>query len=129
REVEAVAARLELGPVERALPRLEREPPARGTAPGRPILAVLVEEQLDAPVGRRLERLGPAGCGATVAAGLLLPALEGLALLAVAPALENRPDEREQLRRIRVRLSVGPAGHRRLDLGGQQGRGLAARLL
>src|SRR5581483_2638514 len=99
REIEPVAPRLELGPVERALAGLEGEPAACRAAPGRAIHSVLVEQQLDAAVGGRLERLGPAGRGASVAAGLLLPALERLALLLVAPLLEDRPDERQQLGR------------------------------
>src|SRR5205823_2298684 len=106
REVEPVLTRLELRAVERALAGLEREPAAGRAAPRAPVAAVLVEQQLDAPIGCRLERVGPARRRAAVTAGLLLPALERVGLFPLPPPLEDRSDEVEQLVRARVRLGL-----------------------
>src|SRR5918996_1905698 len=112
-EVEALLPSLHPGAVERAVPVAQRGAPARGTLPGLVVGTLLEEQEIDAPVGRSLERAGPAGHRAPAAPGLLAPALEQLDLALPAPALEHRRRELEQLRRADVCLGVDPAGQRR----------------
>src|SRR5581483_7327898 len=72
--------RLDLVPVDGAAPRRGRRPPAARALEGAPRRPGLEEEEVDAPVGRRRERLLPAGARTAAAAPLLAPALERLAL-------------------------------------------------
>src|SRR5204862_671448 len=68
-EVEAVLPLLELRSVERARPAFRRGAAAGRALPRRAVGALLDEQQLDTPVGGRLERLLPAGRRPPVAAG------------------------------------------------------------
>ena len=104
REVETVVALLHLRSVERARSSLGADPPAARALPGRPLGSFLEEQQLDSPVGGRLEGVGPA-CGRPgAAARLLAPALGSLSLLLRVPLLEDRPGRAQQLGGNRVRL-------------------------
>src|SRR5919108_993610 len=96
-QVEPVLGDLHLRPVERALGLLGRDAPAPGTTPRGAARSLLEEENLDAPVGGRLQRGRPARRRAAVPACLLAPALDDLALALGPPALEHRLREPEQL--------------------------------
>ena len=91
-------APLHLRAVERAGPAFDPDAAAGRALPGLVVDAFLEEQQVDTPVGGRLERRAPAGGSAGVAAGLLLPPLDRLGLLLRAPGLEQRLDQLEQLR-------------------------------
>src|SRR5205814_7644018 len=80
-EVDAVITRLHPRRVEGARAVLRLRSSARGALVCAAHDAFLEEQQLDATVRRRLERLVPARRGAAAAAGLLLPARHGLRLL------------------------------------------------
>src|SRR5581483_5197671 len=86
----------------------------------RTVGAVLHEEQLDAPVGRRLQRLLPARRSATVPRRLLAPPLEQLLLTAGTPLVEQRPRTLEQPRRVDMRLRPDPADERGARLRSQE---------
>src|SRR3954468_14096274 len=104
REVETVVTLLHLRSVERARSSLGADPPAARALPGRALGSFLEEQQLDSPVGGRLEGVGPA-CGRPgAAARLLAPALGSLSLLLRVPLLEDRPGRAQQLGGNRVRL-------------------------
>ena len=128
-QVEAVVALLHLRAVERAGAALEPDPAAGRALPRLVVGALLEEQQVDAAVGGGLERRAPAGGRAGVAAGLLLPALDGLGLLLAAPRLEQRLDQLEQLGRRRVRLGGRPADDRLARLVREHVLELRARLL
>src|SRR6266516_5631054 len=129
REVEPVAALLHLGPVQRTVPGLGSDTTASRALPGPVVGPVAEEQQLDAPVRSRLERLRPAGSRAAVAPRRLTPALDRGRLLLGSPALEQRLDGPQQLRWIRVRLGGSPADDRLLDLARELLLELGARLL
>src|SRR6185503_4573243 len=111
-QVETVVAVLHLRAVKRAGAAFDPDAAARRALPGLVVDALLEEEQVDAAVRGRLERRAPAGRGTGVAAGLLLPALDGLGLLLAAPRLEQRLDQLEQLGRGRVGVRARPADDR-----------------
>ena len=111
-EVETVFAPLHLRAVERAGAAFDPDAAAGRALPGLVVDALLEEEQVDTAVRGRLEGRAPAGGGAGVAAGLLLPALDDLGLLLAAPRLEQRLDELEQLGRRRVGLRARPPDDR-----------------
>src|SRR4051812_30116570 len=67
------------------------------------------EQQLDAPVRRRFERLFPAAGGTAVSPGLFLPPLQLLRLVAEPSLLEPRLCDREQVCRARILLALRPA--------------------
>src|SRR5207244_4308946 len=115
-EVEPVLALLHARAVQRTRPTLRGETPARRALPGMVVGPVLEEQQLDAPVGGGLERLPPAGGGTTVATRRLAPALDRGGLLLSPPALEQRPDDLQQLSRSGVRLGRRPADDRLLHV-------------
>ena len=87
-EIEARVGSLERRSVERAAPVRRLRATACGADVGRPVGAVLHEQELDAAVGRGLQRLLPAGRGAAVPRGLLPPAREQLLLPAGTPLVE-----------------------------------------
>src|SRR5438132_1594710 len=118
-EVDAVAALLHRRPVERALPALRAEPPALRALPRGVVDTVLDEQELDAAVRRRFERLLPARCRPAVSACFLAPALGGVRFLLRAPALEHRLDRLQQLGRARVCLGGRPPDERAAHLVGE----------
>ena len=128
-EVETVLALLHLRPVERAGAALDPDAAAGRALPGLVVDALLEEQQVDTAVGGRLERRAPAGGCAGVAAGLLLPALDGLGLLLAAPRLEQRLDELEQVGRRRVGVGARPPDDRLARLVREHVLELRARLL
>ena len=128
-EVEARVVRLEGRAVERALASLERRAPALRALVRRLVRSLLVQEQLDARVGGRRQRLRPARRGAAVRAGLLAPTLERLVLVGGLGFLEQRLNELEQLARAAVRLRLGRADDDVLDLVRERVKELRARLL
>ena len=105
-------APLHLRAVERAGAAFDPDAAAGRALPGLVVDAFLEEQQVDTPVGGRLERRAPAGGSAGVAAGLLLPPLDRLGLLLRAPGLEQRLDQLEQLGRGRMRVGARPADDR-----------------
>src|SRR6266550_437622 len=116
REVETVVTLLHLRSVERARSSLGADPAAARALPGRALGSFLEEQQLDSPVGGRLEGVGPA-CGRSgAAARFLAPALGSLSLLLRVPLLEDRPGRAQQVGGNRVRLGVRPTDDRVLDL-------------
>src|SRR5690348_17928640 len=84
-EIEASFGGLQARAVERAAPVHRLRPTARGTHEGRPIGALLHEQELDAAVGRSFQGLLPAGRGPAVPGGLLAPAPQPLLLPALPP--------------------------------------------
>jgi thioredoxin reductase (NADPH) len=128
-EVQPVIRALHARPVERALAALGRNTAATRTAGGRPVRALLEEEQFDALVGGRLERLLPPGSGPPAPPDLFSPALEHRGFLLDAPALEHRSGQLQELRRLGMSLRVRPADDRRLGFLGEQVVELGARLL
>jgi thioredoxin reductase (NADPH) len=119
-EIQPVIRTLHARPVERALAGLGRDTAAARAPGGWPVRALLEEEEFDALVGGRLERLLPPGGSPPVAPHLLSPALENRSLLLDAPALEHRSGQLEQLRRLGMGLRMRPADDRRLGFLGEQ---------
>ena len=128
-EIQACVGRLHRRSIERTAPVLRLRPPARGTDVGRPVGAVLHEQQLDATVGRRQQRLLPAGRGASAPRSLFTPAQKQLVLPAGTPTVEQRPSGLEQARRIDVRLGRGPTEQCSPHLGRKQALEAGPRLL
>src|SRR5262249_36219965 len=111
REVDAVTAGLEPCRIERtgAVPRLSST--ARGALVCEPIDIFLEEEELDAAVRRRFERLVPAGRGTAVAACFLLPPCERGRLLRDVRSFQERHRELVELGRRRIPLPTPPPHH------------------
>jgi len=128
-EVQPVIRALHARPIEWTLAALSRHTAAVRAAGGRPVRALLEEEEFDTLVGGRLERLLPPGGSPSVAPDLLPPALEKRGLLLDAPALEHRSRQLQELRRLGMRLRVRPADDRRLRFLGEQIVELGANLL
>src|SRR5829696_3937136 len=129
RQVGGVLALLHPRAVERARAVARRSAPAaRALVRGLPG-PVREEQQLDPAVRRGLERLLPAGRGAAVSAGLLLPPLELLRLLAETCLLEPRLRDRKQIRRRGVLLALRPPHDRPCRLVREHRLELALRLL
>src|SRR4051794_40670430 len=78
--------------------------------------ARLDEQQLDAAVGRGLERLLPADRRAGVLRRELAPALDGVDLAGCPPSVDDGLRSSEDLRRRRVRLGARPADQARAHL-------------
>ena len=94
--------------VEWQLPASTR--PVRTRAlPGGVLGAVLVQQHLDAPVRGGLECLLPAGSGASVFARPPRASARACCLLLLAPVLEHRTGNLEQLGRGRMRPRLRPA--------------------
>ena len=87
-EIEARLGGLERRSVERAAPFRRLCAPAFRADVGRAVGTFLHEQELDATVGRSLQRLLPAGCRTAVPSGLLTPAREQLLLSAGTPLVE-----------------------------------------
>ena len=128
-QVEARVGRLETRPVERAAPFGHFRAPARRTTECRPVRPLLEEEQLDARVRRRFERLLPSGSGPRVTSGFLAPARDHRGLVLGLRLLENRSHGVEDIHRSGLRLCRGPAHQRRSNLGRQRVRELRTHLL
>src|SRR5512132_470417 len=128
-EVEPLVALLHLRAVERAAAAVDAHP-AAGRADPRRVLDALVEEQaLDPGIRSGLERLLPAGRRTRVAADLLLPALDTLGLLLLAPLLEHGYGRAEQFDRGGLGLRRRPADDRVPGVTRQKLRELALHLL
>src|SRR5205085_4636977 len=82
---------------------------------GRPVGAVLEEQQLDAAVRGGLQCRRPPARRARAAAGFLTPALGRLLLPLGMRVLEDRSSRIEQLGRSRMCLGVRPADDRVFD--------------